>query len=502
MSENFKLITIEDLMNESGVAFGTSGARGLEANMTDRICYAYTVAFVHYLEKEDQLSPGDRIAIGGDLRISTDRILRAVCKGVQDKGYQIENCGKLPSPALAHYGFTKGMPTMMVTGSHIPEDRNGIKFAKSDGEILKADELRIKRERVEVPDDIFGPNGYLLASVDLPPQVSDASAVYVDRYVNFFGEGCLSGKRIGIYQHSAVGRNLLEAIYSALGAEVMRLGFSNEFVPVDTEAIRAEDIELARRWSEEHSFDSIVSTDGDSDRPLVSDETGKWLRGDIAGILCAKYLGADAVVTPVTSNSAVEKCGLFKSVIRTQIGSPYVIEGMIKATEEGFDKVVGYEANGGFLIASDIERKGCILKRLPTRDAVIVQLAILLLADEQGMTVGELVESLPKRFTQSDRLTNFPSQISKVKIAELYEGDSQDPVENLEKQLSSNFGKISRYDTTDGLRITLANSEVIHFRPSGNAPELRCYSEADTESRAKELIDMCMKVMAAWKRSS
>jgi phosphomannomutase len=499
MPMNSKQIKIDALMDVSGVKFGTSGARGLVADMTDLVCYAYTAAFLQYLAKTGELMPGTCIAVGGDLRGSTDRIMRAVFRAVRDKGYDALNCGKVPSPALAHYGFTNGIPSIMVTGSHIPEDRNGIKFDKSRGEILKSDEPGIKSETVNIPDNVFDAGGNLPPDAEAPAPVSDAAALYVDRYVNFFGKGRLKGKKIGIYQHSAVGRDLLEEIYTALGAEVTLLGRSDTFIPVDTEAIRPEDIELARKWAGENSFDAVVSTDGDSDRPLVGDEAGNWLRGDVAGILCARYLGADAVVTPVSSNSAVEKCGLFKSVVRTRIGSPYVIEGMTKASAEGFSRVVGYEANGGFLTDSEIESRDGILRSLPTRDAVIVQLAILLLADEKGLTVSGLVATLPERFTRSNRLKDFPPELSNAKIAGLCEGDSGDPIENMGKQLSGVFGKISHYDTTDGLRITLANDDVIHFRPSGNAPELRCYSEADTVERAEELIDLCLKVMSSWK---
>ncbi len=57
---------------------------------------------------------------------------------------------------------------------------------------------------------------------------------------------------------------------------------------------------------------------------------------------------------------------------------------------------------------------------------------------------------------------------------------------------------VQKMDTTDGLRITFSNSEIIHFRPSGNAPELRCYNEADSEERTQVLNDECMKVLAAW----
>lgn len=502
MTENSSPLSIEALMNQSRVAFGTSGVRGREEDMTDRVCYAYTMGFVQYLANSGELGNHERIAIAGDLRRSTDRILRAVCTSIRDMGYRVENCGKLPSPALAYHGFTNGIPTVMVTGSHIPEDRNGIKFATAHGEVLKCDEVGIKNERVRVPEDVFDLNGNLLAPMDLPPESPDACLSYVDRYVSFFGAGCLEGKKIGIYQHSAVGRDILQTIYSALGARLTLLGCSEKFIPVDTEAIRPEDVELARLWAKEFRLDSIVSTDGDSDRPLISDEDGKWLRGDVAGILCAKHLGADAVATPVTSNSAVEKCRSFASVIRTKIGSPYVIEAMTKATEAGFQRVVGYEANGGFLIDSDIECQGRMLRRLPTRDAVIVQIALLSQTTGSGMTVADLVDTMPRRFTQSDRVPNFPSQISSSKIAELYDGISHEPLENLRRHLSSRFGEIMRYDTTDGLRITLANEEVVHLRPSGNAPELRCYSEADTDDRAKELVAICMRLASDWRTSN
>src|SRR5690606_26646769 len=141
------------------------------------------------------------------------------------------------------------------------------------------------------------------------------------------GDGfALSGMRVGVYQHSSVARDLIADILAKLGAEIVTLGRSKVFVPVDTEALRAEDVELARKWAAEHRLDAIVSTDGDADRPLVADERGQFLRGDVVGILTASLVGADTVVTPVTSSSAVELSGLFGNVVRTRVGSPYVIE--------------------------------------------------------------------------------------------------------------------------------------------------------------------------------
>ena len=72
-------------------------------------------------------------------------------------------------------------------------------------------------------------------------------------------------------------------------------------------------------WVAEYGADALVSTDGDADRPLVVDDQGKVLRGDVLGILVAAFFGADTVATPVSCNTALEKSGLFTGVTRTRI---------------------------------------------------------------------------------------------------------------------------------------------------------------------------------------
>ena len=120
-------IKVQDLMIRSGVKFGTSGARGLADDMTDFVCYVYTRGFLQHLESAGELKAGGtEVAIAGDLRPSTDRIMQAVRRAAADMDYTPVNCGKLPSPAVALYGIVNQVPAIMVTGSHIPADRNGI----------------------------------------------------------------------------------------------------------------------------------------------------------------------------------------------------------------------------------------------------------------------------------------------------------------------------------------------------------------------------------------
>ena len=187
----------------------------------------------------------------------------------------------------------------MVTGSHIPDDRNGIKFNRPAGEILKEDEAGIRAQTPRCPT-LFDAAGALRAPGDLPPVDAAARAAYVARYLDFLPAGCLPGRRIAVYEHSSVAREILVEVLAGLGAEVLRLGRSERFIPVDTEAVRPEDEALARAWAREHGFFAICSADGDGDRPLVGDERGEFLRGDVAGILTAGWLrrghGRDAGV--------------------------------------------------------------------------------------------------------------------------------------------------------------------------------------------------------------
>jgi phosphomannomutase len=514
--------SIQELMARTGVKFGTSGARGLATQLTDFVAYAYTQGFLQHLrESGDLTNPKSEIAVGGDFRPSTDRIMEAVLRAVEDLGYVPVNCGKIPSPALALHGLLKGIPAIMVTGSHIPSDRNGIKFNKCAGEVLKDDEAGITKQVITVADDLFTADGAFAkvgraSSLPQATMVKDegqagstvllarsvrvsATEDYVARYLEFFPNDCLKGLRLGVYQHSAVGRDVIAQVLAGLGAEVTPLGRSETFIPVDTEAIRPEDVELARGWAQEHRFDAIASADGDSDRPLISDEHGKWIRGDVAGVLCARYLAADSVSTPVSCNSAVDLSGWFPEVKRTKIGSPFVVASMLDAAKRGIKCVVGYEANGGFLLNSPITRDGRTLRALPTRDALILIISLLLLARREGKTLSQLVATLPPRYTASGLLKECPVEKSQAILARFTTGDEAKDKAALAAAFGGVIGssEVTAINRTDGVRVTFGNGEIVHLRPSGNAPEFRCYTEASGEARATELNDDCMAAIAA-----
>ena len=510
-------ISMQEVMKQSGVAFGTSGARGLVTAMTDRVCYVYARSFIKYCEASYKCD--HTIAIAGDLRPSTERILKALVKAGEDSSWKVIYCGRIPSPAIALYGIDKALPTIMVTGSHIPADRNGIKFNHPQGEITKKDEQGIVSQSVDFDESIFDANGMLKNAPALPAVETEAEENYCKRYPDFFGTKALQGLTIGVYQHSAVGRDIVVKVLESLGATVKPFARSETFIPVDTEAIRKEDEDFAREFAHKDFVDAIFSTDGDSGRPLLADDVGMWLRGDVLGILAAQALGIKRIATPVSCNTSLEKSGSFEKICRTRIGSPYVIAGM-ESLVDANDKsvsVAGYEANGGFLLQTNLTRSfedGATrtLPALPTRDALLPMIAVMVMVREQKMCVVDLLKKLPKRFTLSDRLKEFPTETSKAKLAEIREKKLGAKLFGALTAKPSKFkpkdgpapkpfhGEVVSIDETDGYRMEFDSGDIVHLRPSGNAPEFRCYVETEAKDRSAELLAGCMKIMDGWRK--
>jgi phosphomannomutase len=125
-----------------------------------------------------------------------------------------------------------------------------------------------------------------------------------------------------------------------------------------------------------------------------------------------------------------------------------------------------------------------------TRDAVLPILALLVMSKEKGCQLSQLLQDLPARFTGSDRLQSFPVEVSRQILEALSVS-----IETISSLLIRVGSQPTHIDQTDGLRIYLNNSEIIHFRPSGNAPELRCYAEAGSQERANWLASECLQMI-------
>jgi phosphomannomutase len=318
----------------------------------------------------------------------------------------------------------------------------------------------------------------------------EANAIreYESRYLEFFGSEALQGLKVGVDLHSAVGRDILVNILTRLGAEVLPFRRLCNFIAVDTEALDQADLIRSGKFIVDHELDAVLSTDGDGDRPLVIDDKGNQVNGDILGILTAKYLNAKTVVTPLSTTSALEETFWFENIRRTRIGSPYVVEEMANAE---LHPVVGFEANGGFLIGDDVTSEAGQLSRLATRDSVLPIVALLSMAKKQGTPISQIVDSLPKRYMRADRI----KEISSDRGASFLKLIETSKTKRLE--LSPCFSEEKEVSIIDGVRITLQNGDTVHFRQSGNAPEMRIYIETDNAARTKQMLTDFTKKLEA-----
>ncbi|RYE54870.1 MAG: phosphomannomutase, partial [Hyphomicrobiales bacterium] len=302
--------------------FGTSGVRGLVVDLEGQPARRYVTAFIEHLKASGQMA-GGRVLVGYDLRPSGPAIAEDCLAAIAHAGFEPVDCGAVPTPALALQAMATDSAAVMITGSHIPADRNGLKFYKPAGEVSKSDEAGIVAalSDLEVPDH----------DESVLDENEGTIEAYRDRCVDLLPGGALEGLKVGVFEHSTVSRELMGEVLAALGAQVVSLGRSDVFVPVDTEAFSDALFAPLPGWVSEHGLDAIISADGDADRPLVMDGDGNFVRGDALGLLAARFLEAKTVVTPVTSNSAIERTGFFDSVVRTRVGSPFVVAEMEKA---------------------------------------------------------------------------------------------------------------------------------------------------------------------------
>src|ERR1700722_13697463 len=425
------------------LGFGTSGRRGKVVDLNPLEIYLNALAELEYLQllplSEGGIQRGDVFYFASDLRPSSTEFVsqeqgrgelaQAIVKAISDAGMQAVNLGRIPTPALASFALLRNKGSIMVTGSHIPFDRNGYKTNSSRGELLEQQEAPINEQVKQVRKRLyeqpweqsrFDERGMLKGGhQSLPVENGEARSAYINRFTNFFSGSSLNGKRLLVYQHSAVGRDLLVEVLERLGAQVVKGGRSETFVPIDTENIDAAQLGVIQALADEARANSgplhaVVSTDGDSDRPLVlgvDPATGRvhFFGGDLLGMVVAEYLQADAVVVPISCNDAIDR-GKLAPVVepKTRIGSPFVITGMEAALAKGKKRVCGWEPNGGFLTGSPISRNGATLSPLLTRDAGLPILGVLFAAEQSGLSLIDLFSRLPKRFSRAALLKQFP----------------------------------------------------------------------------------------------
>ncbi|MCX6609031.1 MAG: phosphomannomutase, partial [Acidobacteria bacterium] len=195
--------------------FGTSGRRGEIIHLTPLEIYLNVLAEVEYLQSlpaaDGGVSRGDDFYFACDLRPSSPDLAVAAVEALRDAGMKPVNCGRIPTPALTYFALEVGKGSLMITGSHIPFNRNGYKLNTSKGELLKHHEEPINAGVAAVRQQLYGEAAerskfdregqFKVVPGGMPVEDDAAAGAYLERYVQFFAGKSLAGRRILVYQH-------------------------------------------------------------------------------------------------------------------------------------------------------------------------------------------------------------------------------------------------------------------------------------------------------------
>lgn len=441
--------------------FGTDGVRG-RANiypMTSEMALKIGAAAGRYFRNDG--SNGHRVVIGKDTRLSGYMFENALTAGLTSTGMNVLLLGPVPTPAVGL--LTTSMRAdigIMISASHNPHHDNGIKFFGPDGFKL-SDEAQFAIERI-VAGEIEPSQA---ENIGRAKRIDDGRFRYAERVKSTFPNGKrLDGLKVVIDCANGAGHRVAPEVLWELGATVIPVGVSpngyniNENCGSTSPTVAAEAI-IA------HGADVGICLDGDADRVMILDETGKVADGDqIMALLAGRWaeedrLNGGTLVATVMSNLGLERHmesqGL--RLLRTAVGDRYVVEAMRAG---GFN--LGGEQSG-HIVMTDFATTG---------DGLLAGLQFLAAMVETGKKASELTQSFE----------TVPQMLKNVRY-EL----GQAPLE------------------TDKVKAVIADAEAklvgkgrLLIRKSGTEPLVRVMAECEDADLLTQVVDdIVAEVVAA-----
>jgi phosphoglucosamine mutase len=439
-----------------GKYFGTDGFRG-EANAELTAEHAFKIG--RYLGGFYGTVRRPRIVIGKDTRRSGYMLEAALTAGLTASGADVFLMHVTTTPSVAYIAREDGFDCgVMISASHNPYYDNGIKLLNGDGEKMPESVI----EKIEAFLDWTEPAPQAAMRDEIGRTV-DYSAGR-DRYVQHL-IGCapcrFDGVRVGLDCANGSTWKLARQVFEALGAEVHVISDAPDGLNINRDC-GSTHIGGLCRFVPENKLDIGFAFDGDADRCLCVDHTGKVVTGDHIMYLCAQWLrakgelAADTVVTTVMSNfglyKALEAAGMRAE--KTAVGDKYVYENM---------RANGYSIGG--------EQSGHIifLKLANTGDGMLTAIQVLGACRLQGKTAAELAAPV----------TMYPQVLKNVIVTDKAAAMADPIVQAAVDEVSRRLGDTGR----------------VLLRPSGTEPVLRVMSEAATEAACEAAVDEIIESM-------
>ncbi len=451
----------------SRTRFGTDGVRGVaNVELTPELVLALGRAIARTITATAFL-------VGRDTRRSGPMLQAALSAGLGSEGADVVDVGVLPTPALAWLSAARDLPAVVISASHNPFGDNGIKLFAAGGAKLSVEtEAAIEEELERALDPtVKGPRsleGHGVGNLVAETDVGDA---YVE-YLGSLLEGrTLEGMRLVVDSANGAASGLAARVYEQLGADVVAIGCEPDGTNINAGCGSTATDTLSAAVVE-HRADLGLALDGDADRLLAVDGSGRLVNGDELLALFALDLaergqlaGNTVVVTVMTNlgfRVAMDARGII--VKETPVGDRHVLAALDK---DGFS--LGGEQSGHIIFRT----------LATTGDGLLTGLILADLLARTGKPVTELLDGLVVRVPQV--LVNVP-----VPNTELLEG--AEAVWSAVAEEQERLG--------DGGRVLL--------RPSGTEPLVRVMVEASGDGvaetiaqRLSTLVEFELQVAAA-----
>jgi len=369
--------------------FGTDGVRGVaNKELTPDLAYRLGFAGAKVLAVNADKKP--TILIGMDTRISCPMLEAAMVAGICSAGANAIACGVLPTPGIAYltskYKYDAGV---MISASHNSFEYNGIKFFSGKGFKL-SDEIEDEIERTVNEYDIYSKSrsvGEEVGTVIRSPELAHQYVEHLKRRMSVD----LTGMRIAIDCANGAASAIAPALFEDLGATVIAIGNQPNGLNINKNC-GSTHLEQLSQIVVAEKCDIGLAFDGDADRFLAIDDTGKLVDGDaimsIVGLDMRDNgeLKADTIVVTVMSNLGLDIMARENGLVleKTKVGDRYVLEKMI---EKGYN--IGGEQSGHVIL----------LDHATTGDGILTALALLKALYRKGQKLGnasKIIRILPQ----------------------------------------------------------------------------------------------------------
>lgn len=435
-----------------GQYFGTDGVRGVaNTELTPELAFKLGRAGGYVLTRGTE---NPKILVGRDTRISGHMLESALIAGLLSIGVEVMRLGIISTPGVAYLTRAMGAEAgVMISASHNPVADNGIKFFGSDGfKLSDAQEEEIESFLEDSEGNIPRPVGPAVGTVN---DYFEGGQKYLQFLKQTVQEDDFDGLKIALDCAHGATSTLAPHLFADLEAAIVTMGASPNGTNIN-DGVGSTHPEHLAKFVVEQGADLGLAFDGDGDRLIAVDETGKIIDGDHIMYICAKYMKSlgflkkNTLVTTVMSNlglyKALESEGI--DTRQTAVGDRYVMEAM---REEGFS--LGGEQSGHIIF----------LDFTTTGDGMLSALQLVSTMKATGKKLSEL----------ANQMETFPQKLVNIKVT--------DKKQVLEDPAISDL-------ITDVEREMAGNGRIL-VRPSGTEPLVRVMAEAPTEEACDAIVE-------------